>query len=67
MARGRHSTEPGILRILDVLGKIWLLLALWAFYPLMTSILTQWLIGLMLSPMTHQSPSFAMPEVWVIP
>jgi restriction system protein len=67
MPRGRHSSGPRILVVLDALGKIWLLLALWAFYPLITSIVSQWLIGLMLSPITHQPPSFAAPEVWVIP
>src|SRR5438093_1422603 len=37
------------------------------FYPLLLAILTQWLVGLMLGVMTHQAPSFTLPQPWITP
>ena len=67
MARQRRGSKPAVLVALDVLSKLWMLLALWAFYPLLLAILTQWLVRLMLGVMTHQAPSFTLPQPWITP
>ena len=46
---------------LEVLGVAWLSVALWECYPLLNAALTQLLLGVMVSTMTHQPLSLVPP------
>src|SRR2546423_1502856 len=66
MAR-RRDAKPRHFVLLDALAALWVVLALWAFYPLLTSVLAQALVWLYVSAAKSQPISFAPPTTWILP